>query len=340
MAHESLFSVAMRQRSPQDLRCTYLVVIDSDRELPDDLQELTNYLSEIGVSGCDVVVVDGSPEEIFDQNGQSLRWVSRHVAARPRHRSFSGAIDPIRAAIDFSNCDKVIVADQNVRYDDEAIARICALLDNHEVVEPQDYFAPLPWWSGIEAGRMLVHRGVDPLPDHGVTFGMRKWSVRGLRTIDAAWSNGDDPVRRLASQGADVFSACDVFVRRLPPPLGDWIRDRPRQADDDFAMPVKSAFFFALLPMIALLLILGGARLAGGYAGAVACAATVLAIRGRIGASAFFPLRACLSAPLWIVERSVSVYWALFRKLRSARSAATNPAVAERKSSARIASGE
>ncbi|MEA2164930.1 MAG: hypothetical protein QOK37_3057 [Thermoanaerobaculia bacterium] len=340
MAHESLFSAAMRRRNPQDLRCTYLIVIDGDRELPGEHRELTSYLSDIGVAGCDVVVVDGSPEETFDENGKSLRWVGRHVAARPCHRSFSGAIDPIRAAIDFSNCDKVIVADQNVRYDDQAIGQICALLDHHEVVEPQDYFAPLPWWSGIEAGRMLVHRGVDPLPDHGVTFGMRKWSVRGLRTIDAACTNGDDPVRRLASQGADVFSACDVFVRRLPPILGEWFRDRPRQADDDFALPVKSAFFFALLPTMALLSILGGARLAGGYAGAVACAAMVLAIRGRMGASPFFPLRACLSAPLWIVERSVSVYWALFRKLRSARSTAANPAVAERKSSARIASGE
>ena len=41
-----------------------------------------------------------------------------------------------------------------------------------------------------------------------------------------------------------------------------------------------------------------------------------LALRGRAGASAFFPLHACLFAPLWVLERSVSVYWALFRKLR------------------------
>jgi hypothetical protein len=328
----------MRHRNPQDLRCSYLVVIDDDGELPNDLRDFSFYLSTVAVAGCDVVVVDGSSDTAFDENDKSFRWVSRHVAPRPRHQSFSGAIDPIRAAIDFANCDKVIIADQNVRYDAEAIGRLCALLDNHEVVEPQDYFEPLPWWSGIEAGRMLVHRGVDPLPDHGVTFGMRKWSVRGLRTIDAAWSNGDDPVRRLASQGADVFSACDVFVRRLPPILGDWLRDRPRQADDDFAMPVKTAFFFALLPTVAMLAILGGVRLAGGYAGALACVATVLAIRGRIGAAAFFPLRACLAAPLWVAERSVSVYWALFRKLRRTADSAT-PALAERKSSARIASG-
>ena len=36
----------------------------------------------------------------------------------------------------------------------------------------------------------------------------------------------------------------------------------------------------------------------------------------RSGATPFFPVRACLAAPLWVLERSVSVYWALFRKLR------------------------
>lgn len=340
MAHDSLFQPAMRHRNPQDRRCTYLVVIDSDREPLSDLRDFASYLSTLSVAGCEVVVVDGSSQESFEENGRSFRWVSRHVAARPRQRNFQGSIDPVRAALDFGSCDKVIVAGPNVRYDEDAVGRICALLDSHEVVEPQDYFAPLPWWSGIEEARMLVHRGVDPLPDHGVTFGMRKWPVRGLRSIDVAWSNGVDSVRRLAAQGAEVFSACDVFVRRLPPRLAEWLRERPRQADDDFVLPLKTAFFFTLLPAAVLLTVLGGVRLAGGYAGAVACASMVLAIRGRMGASSVFPLRACLSAPLWVLERSVSVYWALFRKLRGAADDTVGSVLTERKINAKIASGE
>ncbi len=187
---------------------------------------------------------------------------------------------------------------------------------------------------------MLVHRGVEPLPDHGATFGMRRSSVRGPHGVDVAWSNGDDPVRRLTAQGAEVFSACDVFVRRLPPPLNDWLRDRPKQAGDDFAMPVKTAFFFALLPMAMLLAIVGGMRLAGGYAGAIAFASFVLAIRGRGSASTFSPLRACLSAPLWVLERSVSVYWALFRKLHDSSGDVTRPAIAVGGGGAKGASGE
>ena len=329
----------MRHRNPHDCRCSYLVVIERDREAGGDLRDLAAYLSGLAVAGCEVVVVDASPASVFETNDRVLRWVSRHVAARPRHRSFSGTIDVVRTAIDVSTCDKIIVAEENVRYDSEAIDSVCELLDTHEVVEPQDYFDPLPWWIGIEAGRMLVHRGVEPLPDHGATFGMRKSTVRGIRGVDVAWSNSDDPVRHLTSQGAEVFSACDVFVRRMPPPLHDWLRDRPKQAGDDFAMPVKTAFFFALLPMAMLLAVIGGIRLAGGYAGAIALSSLVLAIRGRAGNATFFPLRACFSAPLWVLERSISVYWALLQKVNRSSAEATHPSTAERGTRA-VASGE
>ena len=66
----------------------------------------------------------------------------------------------------------------------------------------------------------------------------------------------------------------------------------------------------------------------------------VLALRGRGGATAFFPLRACLCAPLWVFERSLSVYWALFRKLQASSTDAARPAVAERGAGAKVASGE
>lgn len=330
----------MRTRNQQDRRCTYMVVIERDEESSDELRELASYLSTIAIAGCDVIVADGSPREIFERNACVLRWVGRHVPVRPRHRSFGGTIDVVRTAVDVPGCEKIIVADDDVRYEADAIDSICELLDFHEVVEPQDYFHPLPWWSGIEAGRMLVHRGIEPLPDHGATFGLRRSAVRGLRGIDVGWWNGDDPVRRLASLGAEVFSACEVFVRRTPPALHEWLQERPRQASDDFEMPVKTALFFALLPVTLLLAMLGGARLAAGYAGAIAFSSIALALRGRSGAAAVFPVQACLSAPLWILERSISVYWALFRKLQGTAAESARPAMAERGSGTQVASGE
>ena len=266
------------------------------------------------MAGCEVIVVDDSPA--FDRNRRVLRWVGRHVPPMPRHRALSGTVDTFRAALDLASCEKIIVANARVRHDAATIAAMCTLLDRHEVVEPQDYYDPLPWWGGIDAGRMLVHRGIEPLPDHGATFGFRRAAVRGLH--DAFDDGGDDAVRRLQAQGAAVHSAGSLFVRCEPPAVASWLRERARQANDDFALPVKTAFFFALLPVAVVLLAFGGASLASGYAGALVVGSLALALRGRAGAAEVFPLRACLYAPLWLLERSVSVYWALFRKVTGA----------------------
>jgi hypothetical protein len=287
----------MRHRRLLDRRLSYLVVVDDD--CGGDVCEFAAYLSDLGVAKCEVIVLDGSSEHTFARHRRVLCWVGRHVAARPRHRHLDGSIDAMRAALDLASCDKVIVADARVRYGAKALDDLCAMLDAHESVEPQDYFEPLPWWGGIEAGRMLVQRAVDP-PSRGKTFAIRRSATRGLREIER-------------------MHARDVFVRRLPPNVGDWLDERPKQAGDDFHFPVKTALFLLLLPLAVILGIFGGMRLASGYASAIAFASVALAVCGRIGAAPFFPLRACLYAPLWVLERSVSVYWALFRRLRSSQ---------------------
>jgi hypothetical protein len=316
MARPSLsIAVAMRTRNAADCRCSYVVVMEEANASSRDLRELGRYLSTLGVSGCDVVVLDPSARMAFELHGRTLRWVARHVAVRAEHRSPAGSLDRVRAACAVAACEKVIVATEDVRYTPEAIAQMCDFLELHEVVEPQDYLQPLPWWGSIEAGRILVHRGIEPRPDHGATFGFRRGVVRALRTL-AIGDVIDDPARRLAAAGADVFAAADVFVRREPVPLDAWIEERPRIARCDFSLPIKAAFFFSLVPLLLILAILGDPRLAGVYAGAIAFSSVGLALRGRAGASAYFPLCACLFAPLWVLERSISVYWALFRKLR------------------------
>jgi hypothetical protein len=305
-----------------------------------DPDELAQYLSFLSLEDCEVVVVDASSHAAFEENRRVLRWVGRHVAPSERQRTSTGAIDLVRAGSMLASCEKVIVANANVRYSAAELDELLALLDQHEVVEPQDYLDPMPWWGSIDAARMLVHRGIEPHPDHGATFAFRRSALRGLRGLDIDYyDEPEDPVRKLAMQGAEVHSASDLFVRRTPPELEEWVEERPRQAGDDFALPVKSAFFFGLLPLALLLTIFGGFRLAGGYAGTIAFATVALAMRGRAGASAFFPLRACLFAPLWVLERSVSVYWALYRKLRVS-GAEPDPAPVAERTSSRAASGE
>lgn len=305
----------MRHRPRGEPQCTYLVALDSENASTDNLSELAAYLSHLAVSDIEVLIVDACSPSAIDCHRRFLRWVGRYFIARPQHLTPSGSIDPIRAANDLASSDKVIFADAHARYTDEAVNALCHLLELHEVVEPQDYFDPLPWWSGIDAGRMLVHRGIGLLPQHASTFGFRKGAVR--------------------VQGAEVFSAARIFVSRVPPSLSDWIRDRTLRGDDGFDPP--AAIFFGVLPIALALALLGGAAFAEGYAGAIAFAAMALAVRGRFGAAAFFPWRACFYAPLWILERSISIYWALFRKVSGVGETRRLPAIAGNE---RNASGE
>jgi hypothetical protein len=274
----------------------------------EELRELAAYLSSLSVSDVEVVIVAPSFDE---ESRRVLRWVGNYVVA-------SRDIDPVRAAIDLASCEKVIVADGQVRFEKNALDHLCALLDLHEVVEPQDYLDPMPWWGGMEAGRILIRRGVNGLSDRGCTFGFRRRVVRGLRAIESEASM--DPVRRLESQGAEVFCAGDVFVRRLPPSLDDWLRDRPQHFDNP-------AFYFALLPLACALAVLAGVEVAAVFAGTIALSCLAVAVRGRIGASSYFPLRACFFAPLWVLERSVSVYWSLLLKVTGSGEPARVPAV-------------
>ena len=327
MARASLFRLAMQRRKPRERWCSYVVVVET---APASTSELASYLSTLGVAGCDVVILDASPRLQFEMNARILRWVGRHVPMT--------SDDLVRSAASIAACEKVVVATEDVRYTPEAVAQICGLLDAHEVVEPQDFLDPLPWWGGIDAARILVHRGIEPDPDHGATFAFRRSAIGALRTL-ATIDPQENAVRRLAAAGAEVHVAADVFVRREPGNFDEWLDRRPRQASEDFALPLKTTFFVSLAPLFLLLGILGGMRLAGGYAGLIAFAAVGLALRGRSGARAFFPLRTCLYAPVWILERSLSVYWALFRKLRGTDADPTRVAVPDRNRGTKVASG-
>src|SRR3712207_7022401 len=54
-----------------------------------------------------------------------------------------------------------------------------------------------------------------------------------------------------------LFPYTTLFRSREPGAFRDWLEQRPRQAGDDFAMPVKTAFFFSLVPLLLVLGLLG-----------------------------------------------------------------------------------
>ena len=327
----------METRTTRDRRCSYVVAL-AQGSSPEERRELATYLSFLGVAGCEVIVLDDSPQEEVAANARIFRWVGRHQHGGQLARSRSGEVDLVLSAADLAGCEKVIVAAEDVRYSEEAIMEILDHLEIHEVVEPQDYLDPLPWWGGIDAGRILLHRGIEPRPDHGATLAFHRNTIRGLRLLHVI--EGQDLARRLESAGAEVFAAGGIFVRRQPRELSEWLEQRPRAAADDFSLPMKSFFFLSLLPLLGLLAVFAEVRLAATYAGIVAFASFALAVRGRIGAGRYFPLYACLFAPLWVLERSVSVYWVLIERARGGREIAAGVALPERAAGKQVASGE
>ena len=304
----------MRPKRPR--RCTYLVAADP-AATDDEIRSLASYLATLHDTECEVVVVDRTEGETFQTRQRTLRWVARHVAIGGLYTLPNGEVDLLQAAVDIATCEKVIVAAPESRYSAAEIASLCTALERHEAVEPQEFVGPMSWWGGIDAGRMLLQRGLDQPAGTGRTFAFRKSAWHPLRGFDERPC--ERQVRRLVAHGVELSAARDVFIRCEPPSFATWVRRRLREAAADALVPIQAVTFAGLFPFLAFLFVIGGAELAGGYAGMIAAGSVVIAARGRVGARYFFPLHACLFAPLWLAERAVTIYWTLFARFRRGR---------------------
>lgn len=318
----------MRPRKRRSCSCTYAVAIDGNASQT-ELQALAEYLSTLSLTGCEVLVFDSAAPDLFHSRECIVRWVARHLAVHDQYRRADGSVDVAHAAADFATTEKVIVASMTTRYTAMEVRQMCDLLERHDVVEPEEYVGPVPWWGGVEAGGMLLYRGTDQHHEVRTTFGFRRPAFRPAGSAKASVHAGV----HFAFPGTDIHEAGGVFVRREPQPFVQSLRRSAASAFDP-ASPLRNFFFFGVVPLLIVLAIVGGIRIAAGYAGVIAFASVLLAVRGRIGASRFFPWRACFLAPLWIVERSIAVYWSLFARLSGASpdpTAASSTRARERK---------
>ena len=164
---------------------------------------------------------------------------------------------------------------------------------------------------------MLINRGVLRTGDYPGTCGLRRSAMLRVGHYDGdVLFDNEELVRHFIVKGASVCHARDFFILKRAPTLSKWLEQRPRQAYEDFVMRAKTLGFMALLPLAALTLWLWGAGAAVIYVLAVAGVSMALAERGRRGvARRYFPARVTCHAPLWVLERALSVYWALYWRL-------------------------
>jgi hypothetical protein len=275
-----------------------------------DAVDLTAYLRtlralpQIG----EIIVVDASAPDLFARHAAEWSRLVSHVRPDPHLRFANGKVNGVLTGMRHAAHDLMVIADDDVRYDAAALTAVRRLLAGADLVRPQNYFEPTPWWACWDTARSLLNRAVAA--DYPGTFGVRR------SALDAAGGYDGDVVfenleliRTIRARGGTETLAPEIFVARRPCSLQRFLRQRLQQAYDDLAQPARLALFLAVLP--ALLLARRRAVLAA--------AATVVALaehgRRRDGGAAVFPATAALLAPCWVLERAVFSWAAVATRL-------------------------
>jgi hypothetical protein len=294
------------------LALTYVLPLRfSEPDVPGIRDELTSYLAKLAEWCDDVVVVDGSPAALFDENDRLWAGLVRHVPPDPAHRALMGKVPGVLTGVDEARHDMIVIADDDVRYGRAELARMLDLLDDHDLVRPQNYFEPLPWHARWDTARTLLNRATGR--DFPGTLGVRQTLLQrtGGYDGDVLFENLE-LIRTVEAAGGRVTSPLDLYVRRLPPTTAHFLGQRTRQAYDDFAVPARMIVWLLVAPLIAL-----SQRRRLALAGvAVVSMTTAEAGRRRASGADLFPATASLLAPAWVLERSICAWLAVAQRLR------------------------
>lgn len=295
---------------------------------------LSGYLQRLSRTMDDVVVVDGSPKETFDVHARAWSAHVRHL--RPEMQTTNGKVGGVMTGVQAAHHECVIIADDDVRYRRAELIRMLALLQEHEVVRPQNFFRPLPWHARWDTARSLLNRlGGGDWPG---TLGVRRSVL-----LEAGGYSGEvlfenlELVRTVRAVGGREAVPLDLFVVRRPPDAAHFLSQRVRQAYDEWARPARFAAELALLPTAMLV----GWRHPVWLLAAAACGMAAAEVgRRKEEGRTVFPPSSALWAPAWLAERSVTSWMALgtrllfggarYRAIR-VKNAATPPRILEEK---------
>jgi Glycosyltransferase like family 2 len=302
--------------------------------------ELAAYLRGIAPHCAETIVVDGSGPEVFAANAAAWGDVATHVPPAAGETWPMGKVSGVRTGIQLASRERIVVADDDVRYDPPTLRRTAELLDEHDLVRPQNYFDRLPWHARWDTARTLLNRSLGR--DYPGTLAVRRSRMlaMGLYDGDVLFENLE-LIRTVKAHGGTTVSPLDLYVARIPPSSAHFWGQRTRQAYDDFALPARMALWLSVVPLL-LLAAFGtrgglfpqrggeksgrgeGGREPGGARGRAASvlASAALAIaaaergRRRGGGAAVFPAGSSLLAPVWILERGVCSWLAVLQRLR------------------------
>ncbi len=288
------------------MELSYVLPVRHDVEGDD--AELTAYLECLG-GVVELLVLDGSPPPVFDAHRRA--WdepASVHVPPHPWYAFANGKVDGVLTGLELATHDRVVIADEDVRWDEAALRRAADLLEHVDVVRPQNFFDPLPWHARWDTARSLLNRAFGA--DYPGTLGVRRSTLLAAGGYDGnAMFENLELLRTVRAAGGTDASPLDLYVRRLPPTTRQFWSQRARQAYDDFAQPPRLVATLALLPAM------GWALARRRAAPLVAAAAVSIAVaetgRRRAGGVHVFGASCSLMAPLWLAERALCSWLAM-----------------------------
>ncbi|MEV4455915.1 glycosyltransferase family 2 protein [Microbispora sp. NPDC049633] len=271
------------------------------------LAELTGYLRGLA-RHARIVVIDGSPSPLFERHAREWRGIAEHVRPDDDLTVANGKVAGVLSGMRRVRNEHVVIADDDVRYDADALARVHALLGRADLVRPQNHFYPLPWHARWDSARTLLNRGVGA--DYPGTFGVRRSTFEKMGGYDGdVLFENLELIRTVRAYGGREVRPLDLYVRRLPPDARRFWSQRIRQAYDDLAQPARMTAFLAVLPCVGVALWRRRPELIA--AGAAAMVGLAEIGRRRAGGRRIFPATSSLFAPVWVLERATCSWAAL-----------------------------
>jgi len=286
---------------------TYILPLKS--AVPHATAELAAYLSWLA-GRAQVIVVDGSPADVFAAHAAGWResLCAGLVHVVPDQETPMGKVGGVLTGLRLASHERVIIADDDVRYEDEALHRVAAALGAADVVRPQNYFEPMPWHALWDTGRTLLNRVSGG--DWPGTLGVRLSVLRATNGYDGrVMFENLELVRTVVAAGGRETALLDAYVRRRPSSVRHFWSQRVRQAYDELARPARCIIQLAALPLTLWLAITGRWIALLVIAAAIMLAAEIG--RRRAGGTRVFPAAASALAPAWVLERALCIWLAI-----------------------------
>jgi hypothetical protein len=289
----------------------------AESEQNPELQDLAAYLERL-LEWMPVTVVDGSAPGLFERHRAAFPPGVRHIRPEPASGSRAdgnraagnGKVAGVMTGVRASPAELLVIADDDVRYTRESLAAVVHHLSSADIVRPQNYFDPLPWHAWWDTSRTLINRAWSA--DYPGTLAVRRSALIATGGYDPVLFENLELIRTVKAAGGRERIVPDLLVARRPPKFRHFLKQRTRQAYDDFAQPRRLAAELALLPAIACAAHLPAGRRRAALL-ALAAAPVLIAETGRRrhSGTAVFPFQATLFAPLWILERAACIWLAL-----------------------------